>query len=176
MAFNRREHLLLLAAIVCIAILAGDRFVLTPLASAWSERNARIAELKGNLSKGALLLDRGDSLERRWREMKERSLPREMSATESRVFTAVSEWASDSRLDITSIKPRWFEEEEESRTVEFRVGASGSLDSVARFLYALETDSMSLRTEKVEISSRDPRGNALAVDIRFTGSVILEKE
>jgi hypothetical protein len=176
MAFNRREHLLLLAAIVCIAILAGDRFVLGPLANLWKERSARIVELKANLAKGTLLLDRGEAMEQRWQEMKDRSLPHEMPATESRVLTAVSEWAGESRLNVTSVKPRWLAEEEGSKTIEFRLGATGSLDSVARFLYAMETDPMSLKVEKIEISSHDPRGNALGVDIRFTGSVIMEKE
>ena len=45
----------LFAAVVCIALLCGDKLVLTPLMDLWSDRAERIVELEKSLNKGLLL-------------------------------------------------------------------------------------------------------------------------
>jgi len=63
---KRRETLLIIAAVACVALLAGDRLVLTPLGRVWKTRSVRIADLKTSVEKGEILLDRLDDLEKRW--------------------------------------------------------------------------------------------------------------
>ena len=66
MGNDRRQKLLLIAAIICIGALAGDHFVVTPLANLWKARSSRITELQSNLAKGVLLVDRDEDLRSRW--------------------------------------------------------------------------------------------------------------
>lgn len=176
MGSDRRQRLLLIAAIICIGALAGDRFVVTPLCNLWKVRSSRISELKVNLTKGALLVDRGDAMRSRWAEMTQRSLPVERPAAESKVLAAVSRWTGASDIKVTSLKPRWIASEKEFTNVEFRVTATGSLGSIAQFLYDMETDPLALRAEDIELTTRDPRGGDLSLALRFTGLVLAESK
>ena len=175
MEAKRRKRILAVAAIVCVAAVAGDRLVLSPLNNLWTTRSERIAELEKSLSKGRLLVDREQAMKERWQDMKNRSLPAEMSMSEDRILKSVGRWVRDSRLSVTSLKPRWTDEEEDFKKLEFRAAAQGGMESVARFLYELETDPLPLKVEDVEIAARDESGDMLTLAVRFTGLVLVEE-
>ena len=176
MNLKQREQLLALAAIFCLVALLGDKLVVSPLLTAWEKRSARIIQLNSSLSEGHSLVAREEVLTEMWDNMKQRSLPTEVSAAENQVFKSVSRWTRDSRLSMTSLKPRWTQDEDEFRMVEFRATAQGSMASITRFLYELECDPLPLRVEEIEISARDDSGNKLTLDVRFTGLLLTEKE
>ena len=56
MNIKNRQQALALFAFAAVALLASDRFVISPLTRAWKERAGRIAELKKNVAQGAKLL------------------------------------------------------------------------------------------------------------------------
>jgi Tfp pilus assembly protein PilO len=172
MGFNKREKWLILAAVLCIVILGGDRFILSPMLNLWKTRSARITELEESLNKGSILLDREKTLTQRWQEMKGRSLTNEMSSAENQVLNRVSDWARTSGLNVASLRPRWIDEGEESKKLEFGLSATGSMDSVARFLYELERDPLAIRLEDMELVARDDQGRELTFSARFTGLIL----
>jgi Tfp pilus assembly protein PilO len=171
---NRRKRILVLAAIVCVAAVAGDRLLLSPLQNLWTARSERIAELEKSLSKGRLLVDREQAMKERWQDMKRRSLPADMSVAEDQMLKSVGRWARNSRLGVTSLKPRWTDDEDDFKKLEFRAAAQGGMESIARFLYELETDPLPLKVEDMEIAARDESGSALALAVRFTGLVLAD--
>jgi Tfp pilus assembly protein PilO len=175
MESNQRKRILAVAAIVCVAVVAGDRLVLSPLQNLWTARSERIVELEKSLSKGRLLVDREQAMKERWQDMKQRSLPADMSVAEDQMLKSVGRWARDSRLGVTSLKPRWTDDEEDFKKLEFRAAAQGDMESIARFVYELETDLLPLKVEDIEIAARDERGSALALAVRFTGLVLVDE-
>jgi Tfp pilus assembly protein PilO len=176
MTFNQRERIVALAAILCLGALVGDRLIMVPLQSLWRTRTGRVAELRKSLEKGRILAAREEAMRERWQDMKQRSLPADVSVAENQVLRSLSRWAQESSLDVTSRRPRWTNEEEGSKKLEFRVAAQGRMDSIARFLYELETDPLPLKVEQLEIAARDESGGTLAVDVRFTGLVLMDEE
>jgi Tfp pilus assembly protein PilO len=174
MAFNHRERLLVVLAIACIVLLGGDRLVLSPLVKAWKARASRIVELEGSLAKGKILVTREKDLQKRWSDMRERSLPTVLPDAENQVLSSVNSWSQESGLSVTALKPRWTQEEKDHRKVEFRLSGTGDIRSVAQFLYELEAASLPIRIESVEIASRDNQGRSLSLEMVFTG-LVLEK-
>ena len=176
MGTEQRQRILLIAAIAVVALFLGDRFVITPLADLWQNWGQTIRTDSENLTKFSP--KRAEDLQSRWAEMKRRSLPREHPVAEGQVLDAVIKWAGANRLAGTSVKPHWFgdDKDAQSKSVEFRVTANGTLDSFAGFLYALEIDPMALRVEDVELTTRDPKGAQLTLALRFTGLVLLEEK
>jgi len=173
MAFNRRERMLVILVVVCVVLLGGDRLAVAPLVRVWKARTLRIAELESSLEKGENLTGREKDLEKRWQEMRDRGLPATPPEAEPLVFRSVDTWSQASGLSVTSLKPRWAQEEKNnSRKVEFRLSATGSLRSAARFVYELEAASLPLKMESVEIASRDDTGRMLTVEMVFTGLVL----
>ena len=113
---------------------------------------------------------------RSWQDMEKRSLAGETANAENQILNAVSEWARVSGLKVTSLKPRWIDNDEAPRKLELRLSATGDMESVARFLYELERDPLALRMEDIEITVRDPRGRELALSARFTGLILREEK
>ncbi|HOS03670.1 MAG TPA: hypothetical protein PKZ01_11360 [Candidatus Hydrogenedentes bacterium] len=174
MAPERRKQLLLAVALMCMGAFAFDRLALTPGLVVWNERSARILELEKNIAESDGLLQRETALKERWESMKGRSLPARVSDAESTVLQSVGRWAGDSGLSVTSLKPRWNRLGPMAQTLEFQLEGSGNMESVAKFLYALETDPLPLKVEDMLISAQDDQGDRLVLSARFSALVLEE--
>ena len=176
MEVKQRERILIFAAIICLALLAGDKLILSPLSDLWIERSERISELKDLLRDGDFLVKREDVIKGRWDQMNSISLPQNMTEAENRILNSLNRWTQDSRINITSVKPRWAENDEAFMKLEFHASGNGNLASITRFLYELETDKEPLKVEELDITSRDESGNNLSLDLRFSGLVLLSEK
>lgn len=170
MEFKQRERILIILVFACLGLLAADRLVVTPLLKLWQERSARIAQLETALAEGRFLLDRKESIERRWNEMQARGLPIEAAAAQERVLQSVNRWAQTSRLAVKSLSfvPAPAGDRQERRLLVVQTRLEGNLEQIARFLYELETDALALRLETMDISARDDPGSALVLNARFS--------
>jgi hypothetical protein len=175
MGVRKREWFLAMIAVVCVGAFLGDRLVVKPLRTLWKERSTRIVKLRSNLERAALLIEREDTLRGEWQKMVEASLPADESATEERVLEAMSRWVETSGLGAPSLKPRWSKSEDKTyKTIGCRAQVEGTLSAFSRFLFELERDTLPVRVEEVEISSRDDSGRRLTLAVRFTGLVLPE--
>ncbi len=166
---NNRQQLLAIIAIVALALLVGDRLVLTPLTRAWNSRAERITELKRQVNQGGLLLDRQNAIRTRWENMRTNTLPTEVSVAENQVLSAFDRWSRDSRIGISSIKPQWRRNLDQYATLECRVDAFGTLPALTRFLYEVEKSPLGLKVETINITARDDRGEQLALALQVSG-------
>ncbi len=176
MGFKRRERILVITAVACLVAWAADQLLIEPLWKTWNTRQQRLQEVSASLVKGGALVARKDSLDARWREMRARSLPADVPSAEQAVFQAVSRWAGDSRLGLSSLKPRWSDEDNGRRQLELSAAAQGDLEQIARFIYELERDPLAFRVEDMDITARDNRGEILSLTLRFTGLVLTEEK
>lgn len=169
-----RERMLIIAVLVCLGALVFDQILVEPLIKHWSASEKRIAELKQNVEKGDQLLKRENALTTRWNAMVKESQTADVSAVEYDLLNAVNNWAGSSRLTVTSLRPRWITEEEGCKKLEIRVSSTGTMESIARFLYELEIDSQPLKVEDVELSTKDDKSTTLNCDVRLTRLVLEE--
>src|SRR2546425_581188 len=98
MNIKNRQHVLAVVAIVAVALLAGDKFVIAPLTQSWKARTDRIAELRKSVSQGAQLIARDQLIRSRWEHMKTNMLPSNPSVAENEVLRAFERWSQDSRI------------------------------------------------------------------------------
>jgi hypothetical protein len=169
MNMKSRQQLLAILAVVALALLIGDKVIFTPLARTWKERSTRLADLKGLVNQGSLLLDRESAIRTRWESMRTNTVPGEVSVAESQVLSAFDRWSKESRIGISSIKPLWKSSVEDFATLECRVDAFGSLSSLTRFLYEIEKAPLGLKVDSLEITSRDERGSQLSLILQVSG-------
>ena len=123
MNLANRQQLLGIVAIAALAVLVGDRLILSPLTTAWKARSSRIADLQRSVNQGNLLLDREASIRSRWASMRTNTLAREVSEAENQALSAFDRWSQESRVGINSIKPQWRRYGEDYATLECRVDA-----------------------------------------------------
>lgn len=169
---SHRQKLLTIAAIVVIAIWAGDRLVISPLTKTWKDRSVRIADFRKQVSQGSLVLEREKSIRSRWAGMQTNTLAVGTSVAENQLLKAFERWSQESRLSITSIKPQWKHNEDDHSTLECRVDAFGSVQSLTRFLFEVEKDPLALKVEAVEVTARDNEGQQLALALQVSGLLL----
>ena len=169
MKIENRQQLLALVAAVAIALLVGDKLLLTPLTTSWKERSRRITELTKALNQGSLVLAREQAIRSRWDNMRTNTLPESVSAAENEVLKAFDRWSQASRISVASIKPQWKHNNDDYVTLECRADAFGSMQTLTRFLYDVEADRLALKVEAVEISARDDSGQQLSLGLQLSG-------
>jgi hypothetical protein len=172
MQIRNRQQLLVLAAVAAVALMAGDRLLLSPLLKAWRGRATRIAELRAQITRGNTLLQREQGIRSRWQNMSRNTLPANTPAAEQQVFKAVDAWAQSSGVAISAITPQWKHDSDDYKTFECRVDATGDLGKLSRFLYSVERDPMALKLELVELGARDKEGQQLSLALQLSGLVL----
>jgi hypothetical protein len=169
LAPNQRQQLLLVVALVGAAIFIGDRLVISPLFKAWDARSKELAALRKQIAQGRQLLERRNTVLDRWDQMRTNALPNVLSAAEGRVLDAFDRWARSANVNITSIKPRWRQLDDDHMTFECNVDATGPLPTITRFLYEVERDSLPIRVENVELATRETDASLISVSMQISG-------
>ena len=177
MQIKNRQQLLIILAGAVFGLLIADALVLTPLTKSWRARAVQIADLRKKVDDGEKLLKRADALQSRWAQMQANALPNNNSLAEQQVLNAFDKWSQDARLSVNSITPQWkSERDDDYHTLQCRVDASGSVGTLARFLFNVERDPMALKIESVEITSRDKDGQNLSLGLQISGLVLNSPE
>jgi hypothetical protein len=173
---NRQQLLFILAGAV-FGLLIADKLVLTPLTDAWKARTVRLADLRKKVDDGDKLVYRADALRSRWEQMRGGALTNNNSLAEQQVLEAFDKWSRDARISVNSISPQWKRDRNESfQTIECRVDASGTIGTLARFLFNLEQDPLALRIDAVDITARDKDGQNLSLGLQISGLVLNSPE
>ena len=172
MKIKNRQQLLLILAAAVVGVFIADRLVFTPLTNAWTARSERITDLRNRVTKGESLLKLGQDYRARWSQMRTNTLPNTPSLAEQQLLKAVNGWAQESRITLTSESPQPKRDADDYLTLQCRVEATGSLDAVARFLYAIEHDPLAVRIDTVELSARDTTGQQLNLGLQLSGLVL----
>lgn len=173
MNLKNRQQLLVVATIVLAAVFVGDKMLFTPLWKAWTDRAAKIVQMRQQDLSGTQLLQRESNLRGRWDHMRTNTLPNNTSLAEQEVLKAFDFWAQDSRVSILSLTPQWKRgDNDEFMTMECRVDATGNLQTITRFLYDIEKDPLALKIESVEIAAKDNEGQQLALALQISGLML----
>jgi hypothetical protein len=172
MQIKDRQKLLLVLAVAAVALLAGDKLLLTPLSNAWDARAGRIRALRVKLARGRSLLQRERGLRDHWRDMQQRALTNNPSMAEQQVFRAIDNWAQDSGTIVSAITPQWKQDSDDYETYECRIDANGDLSRLSRFLYRAEREPLALKLEAIELNARDKDGQQLSLALQFSGLML----
>lgn len=170
---KNRQHVLLLCAVIVVGLFLGDRLVREPLWNAWKNRSARLTELKTKVRNGEQLIERADSLESRWVNMRTNALPIQNASAESLVLGAFDRWSRTARVSVSSLRPQWKRGDKEFMTLECRAEIAGTLPEVTRFLYELERDPLGLKVDSATLVTRDTDGASITLSLQISGLQLL---
>ncbi len=168
MQSKNRETFLKIGVGMVVGLFVLDRMVLGPAIESWKAQSERLAELRVKVERGRQLMQREKSIRARWNEMQRTDLPDDDSMAESDVFTAIARWTSASRVGITNLTPHRTNHDGGYDTFEWRASATGDQASLGRFIYEIESDALPMRIEECELSTRDTKGQQLALSVRFS--------
>ena len=107
-------------------------------------------------------------MEQEWKEMLQAGLKRDVSEAESQVLHAVRNWSQESGLALASLKPERVARDGELQEIMFRVAGPGSMRSVSRFLWQLQTAALPLKVEELQLGSRKEGADDLSLQLRIS--------
>jgi hypothetical protein len=166
---NNRQQLLGIFAIAIVVLWAGDKLVISPLYGGWTARAKRITTLKTSVRDGNWTLAHEQDIRKEWDFMRKNTLTNEMSGAESQMLNAFDRWERDSGVSINGRRPQWKKGDDDYWTLDCRVDASGNLDALSKFLYAIEKDPLGVKVDTVDITSRNPGGEQLTLGLLVSG-------
>lgn len=93
---------------------------------------------------------------------------RPSGAAESQVLHALGRWAGETGLGLVSLQPERLTEETLLPEIEFRASGTGSMATVSRFLWRLETAEIPLRIKGLQLTSRKDGQDDLSLQLTFS--------
>lgn len=173
MKIENRQQFLVVLTIAAAALFVGVNFIYEPLSNLWSARSAQIKALRVKVNDGKVLIQHEASWRGRWGQMQTNTLPNNAPVAEQQVLNAFNDWSRDSGSEITSIMPQWKNDSTNYMTLNCRVEATGTLDSLSRLLYDMEKGPIGLKLDSVELASRDDTGRQLTLGLQVSGLVLI---
>lgn len=172
---EKRKKMLLIVTAIMLGLKGFDYFLFTPMIAYYQETAETIKALEESLQKGKILMDREPFMRKTWADMHRDDLPENITEAEYLVIRPLDAWVTESGLQVISSKLQWNETGENYTTLECYVIAQGTLEQVTRFLYLLETHTLPLNVENLEISDMTGNGEQLRINLRFSGIRLLEE-
>ncbi len=176
MQIKNRQQFLLILTLAALALFVGNMLVYEPMAKWWKAREAKVAELRQEVTQGKALIKRESVIRGEWDSMRTNSLPNDASQAEQQVLRAFNNWAGDSGVNVSSITPQWQDDQNDYSTLDCRVEVSGDLQTLSRFLYEIENDPMALQLESVALTSTDERGQTLNLGLQISGLALVPQQ
>jgi len=165
---SKRERYIVAVTIIAVSMLVLDRYALTPLLERRARIEAEKQDLVRQMESAKNQFARRRQIEQKWQDMLAAGLKRDASEAESQVLHAVRNWSQESGLTLSSVKPERVAREGDLREVTFQAAGTGSMRSVAQFLWRLETASLPLKVKEMQLGSRKEGSDDLSLQLRIS--------
>ena len=165
MILSRRERYIVIATVIVVGFLALDQLVLTPLFDRREELELKTTQRLKELERANALFTNRTRLNRKWNEMTGTSLQADGSTAESQIIRAVDDWAKQSGLNLSSVKPERAEKEKQFMKITFRANATGNMAAISRFMWSLQTSKAPIRVTDLSITTRRDGFDDLSLDL-----------
>ena len=165
MILSRRERTITGATIAVIGLFALDHWALSPLLEASDVVGTKAEVCRAQLEKANQLFSRGKALGRRWGAMGKGVTKDDLPAAESQLLHSVRDWAQESGLVLSSVKPEQVRDEKQFKRILFRATGTGPMKAVSKFLWHVQTGNIPVRIADMELSSRKEGADDLAIQI-----------
>jgi len=165
--------MLLMAVGACVGLYVLNLILINPLISSYSARQARIKDLKDNITAGGSILLSANSIENQWNRMRTNTLSLNGTVTEGQLFKAFQAWSTSSQVVLVSQKPQSKDSDDPAYSnEEIHVDVTGTLTQIFNFLYSVESGPIGLRVDSLDLASRDDAGRQLALGLTVSGLIL----
>jgi Tfp pilus assembly protein PilO len=174
MGLSKRERMIVLVTLLVVGALVGDRLVVAPVANGLGELRTERQKSLAQVAKAKNLLLQKEQIE------KKKALSaglRSDAEAESSVAKALDKWAGDAGLTLSSVKPdRMAGGDKGLKEILFVIAGKGSLDSVAWFLYQVETSELPIKVKHMQLGSTSEAGDNMSLELRISALYLAADE
>lgn len=167
MGLSKRERIILIASIACVGLFVAVKFVVDPVQAKRDKLESQRQQLLGDLNEAELLIGNHVRMRRKWNEMLSDGLRNDTEA-ESRILTALGEWSGAANMALSSIRPERVSSNRGLQEMIFTVAGKGSLESVARFLWQIETAVLPVKIKDMQLGSSSEAGDSMSLQLHLS--------
>ena len=169
MALAKRERMLVFGTIAVLGLLGLDQYLLTPVLDAEDQLQRERQQVLADMSRAqGVMADRKQSMAR-WRSMVRGGLKSDPAEAEGQLLHALRDWAKDSGLVLSSVKPERPESKDSQlKEVQVQASANGTLEALTKFLLKAQTASFPLKLSEFQMATRNETTNDLALQIKVS--------
>ena len=168
MVFSKREKIIVAAAVAVLGVLVLDLYVLTPLMDEWGAVKVRRDRLVAKTAQAGSLLRRRRLLGRTWRRMLAEGMTPDPAAAESQVLRSLRNWSADTGLRLSSLRPERSTEDSKLPEITVHAAGTGSMASVSRFLWRIETAKIPVKIKMLQLGSRRDGTDSLSLHLKVS--------
>lgn len=170
MKLSKRERIIAIVAAAVVGLLALDRFVLTPWFDARTQLASQLETARAEAARAEQVFDNLRRANRRWADLAGDTLHVEASAAEGQLLNALRDWADDSGLTLSAVRPDRGAGTHGFERITIRASGAGGMRQVSRFLWRLHTTDIPARLDEMQIAARRPGTDDLT--LQFAVSTI----
>ncbi len=167
MGLSKRERIILIAALASVGLFVAVKFVIDPVQAKRNELESQRQQLLGDLNEAELLIGNHGRMQKKWNAMLSDGLRNETEA-ESRILDALREWSAAANMALSSIRPERVSSDKGLQEMIFTVAGRGTLDSVARFLWEIETAALPVKIKDMQLGSSSESGDSMSLQLHLS--------
>jgi Tfp pilus assembly protein PilO len=169
MILSKRERYIVIATVGVLLLLGIDQYLLSPLLQRRSDAAAQTTAVSTELADADTTVNvRGLRASNRWKEMTDAGLQVSPSETESFLLKELQGFAARSGLQLGALRPERSDKLKHFQQITFRATATGRMEAVRRFLYAIEHAKFPIRVSDLTVTTRKDGQDELSVNLGIT--------
>jgi hypothetical protein len=166
-ALSKRERLILICTIALVAAAGLYYWPVKPMLDQRQQMHAENQALTIRLARQQKVLGHRRELGPLWTAMQP-SLKETADQAESQAMHTLRDAAAEARLSPPSYRPERLLDESAMPQVSVKVDGAGTMQSVTRFLYLLDSAEIPLRMTELTMTSKKPGGDEINFTLRVT--------
>ena len=167
MAFSNREKIIIAATVAALCFLVLS-YGLGRLLNERAAVKDNEALLVAKLAKAGVLFERRRMLEPRWRQMLAGGLRSDPAEAESQLLRALRDWSVEVGVKLSSLRPDRSGEKSKLPEIIVHAAGSGSMSSVSRLLWRIETARIPVKIRMLQLGSRKDGTDDLSLHLRVS--------
>lgn len=154
MVLSKRERYIAIGVGTVVVLLMLDLIVVSPYLTRRAEIAKEMDDTTADIHKADILFLQQKRLRKLWNEMNANGLNNTPSDAESQLQLALDEWSQECGVNVSSLKYERSAAEGKFLRISFHLTGTGPLSTMANLLWRLETTSMPLRVNEIQITPR----------------------
>ena len=165
MVLSKREKIIGALAAAIIAVPALNSLVISPITTKMAVLDADIGAATDELERTGRLFETSKAARREWAAMARAALVEDRPRAESQILNNVREWAQESGISLSSLKPEREEKEKDFQKITFRATCSGGMAQIGQFLHRIQTAAIPVRITDLQLSSQRDGTDELTLSV-----------
>ena len=154
--------------VASVVLLIFNTYVLEPILDKRAQVSQTRQTLQSQVDQSLIMLKRKKLVQERWAQMQQAGLGSDVQKAEAMVYRYLEESSERSGIELGSVQPDRLITESELGEIDFVLSGTGSMQSVTKFLWSLETATIPLKIKSHQLGSKNEVAQAMTIQMKLS--------